>query len=190
MILFIDHYDSFSQTIVDYLRQLNTPVELKKTNDMTLLTNLESYSHIIIGPGPGHPREIIKLVSPVIAYCQESITPLLGICLGHQVIAYFYGANIIQAPFIFHGKESILFKCSENDTLLKDIPISFSVARYHSLIVGSLKNTNLKLLAKTVYNEIMCLKHESYPIFGIQYHPEAYLTEYGIKIFSNFLRIN
>ncbi|APC97821.1 anthranilate synthase component II [Francisella frigiditurris] len=182
MILYIDHYDSFTNTIVDYINYLGFSVDVKKTDDKIL--NLEKYSHIIIGPGPGHPNEVTNQYQ-VIKYCEEHNASLLGICLGHQLIAQYYGANIIKAKHIFHGRNSIINQTNDS-YLYRNLPNSFEVTRYHSLIVDELISP-LQITSKTNDNEIMSFEHETKKIYGVQYHPEAYLTEYGLEILKNFL---
>mgnify|MGYP005667331105 CR=1 FL=1 len=184
MVLYIDHYDSFSNTIVDYITYLGYQVSIVKTDEQ--INNIEQYSHIIIGPGPGHPDELKNIYS-VIEYCQQNNLPLLGICLGHQLIAQYYGTKIIKAKQIYHGKLSEI-KQIESSVLYKDHPVKFTVTRYHSLIVNDIKEP-LITLASTDNGEIMAFAHQKANIFGVQYHPEAYLTEYGLLTLKNFLAI-
>ncbi|ORU23812.1 anthranilate synthase component II, partial [Francisella tularensis subsp. holarctica] len=150
------------------------------------IDNIDQYSHIIIGPGPGHPDEL-KNIYPIIEYCQQKKLPLLGICLGHQLIAQYYGAKIIKAKQIYHGKLSEI-KQLQSSALYKDHPVKFAVTRYHSLIVNDIKEL-LITLAATDNHEIMAFAHQNAKIFGVQYHPEAYLTEYGLATLKNFLSI-
>ncbi|ABO46705.1 anthranilate synthase component II [Francisella tularensis] len=184
MVLYIDHYDSFSSTIVDYITYLGYQVSMLKTDEQ--IDNIDQYSHIIIGPGPGHPDEL-KNIYPIIEYCQQKKLPLLGICLGHQLIAQYYGAKIIKAKQIYHGKLSEI-KQLQSSALYKDHPVKFAVTRYHSLIVNDIKEP-LITLAATDNHEIMAFAHQNAKIFGVQYHPEAYLTEYGLATLKNFLSI-
>ncbi|MBY7733533.1 anthranilate synthase component II [Francisella philomiragia] len=184
MVLYIDHYDSFSSTIVDYITYLGYQVSMVKTDEQ--INNIEQYSHIIIGPGPGHPDEL-KNIYPIIEYCQQNNLPLLGICLGHQLIAQYYGAKIIKAKQIYHGKLSEI-KQLQSSALYKDHPLKFAVTRYHSLIVNDIKEP-LITLASTDSDEIMSFAHQNANIFGVQYHPEAYLTEYGLLTLKNFLAL-
>ncbi|MGQ4002017.1 aminodeoxychorismate/anthranilate synthase component II [Francisellaceae bacterium CB299] len=185
MILYIDHYDSFTNTIVDYVSYLGFEVCVRKTDEQ--LNDLNKYSHIIIGPGPGHPSELKHLYS-VINFCENNNKPLLGICLGHQLIAKYFGFNVIKSKAIFHGRNSLIF--IENDcAIYKGLPKQFEVTRYHSLVVDSIKKP-LVTIANTKEDEIMAFKHNKYNIFGVQYHPEAYLTEHGLEVLDNFLKID
>ena len=182
MVLYIDHYDSFTNTIVDYIRYLGFSVCVKKTDDQ--FDDFNQYSHIIIGPGPGHPNELKQLYY-IIDFCENTNMPLLGICLGHQLIAQYYGSNIVKAKFIFHGRNSTI--TTNNSILFKGLFSEFEVTRYHSLIAESMKSP-LLVTAKTSENEIMAFEHSKKNIFGMQYHPEAYLTEYGLDCLNNFLK--
>ncbi|MED7818870.1 MULTISPECIES: anthranilate synthase component II [unclassified Francisella] len=184
MVLYIDHYDSFTNIIVDYMTYLGYEVCVKKTDQE--IDDITKYSHIVIGPGPGHPNELKDKYS-IIEYCEQNNIPLLGICLGHQLIAQYYGSNIIKAKQIYHGKTSRVFQIEESK-LYKNVPDSFNVTRYHSLIVDKIKNP-LVTIATTEDKEIMAFKHKKAKIFGVQYHPEAYLTENGLETLKNFLEI-
>ncbi|AXA33805.1 anthranilate synthase component II [Francisella adeliensis] len=184
MILYLDHYDSFANTIYSYISLLGYEVVLHKTDNIP--ANLSQFTHIIIGPGPGHPNEI-KHLYKTIEYCELNNKPLLGICLGHQLIAQYFGSGVIKAKNIFHGKSSKVTR-SLDTILLNNHPQEFDVIRYHSLIIDSIKKP-LKISAITKANEIMAFEHSSENIFGLQYHPEAYLSEYGFETLNNFLKI-
>lgn len=184
MVLYIDHYDSFTNTIVDYITYLGYKVCVKKTDQE--ITKVEQYSHIIIGPGPGHPNEL-KDKYPVIDYCEQNDTPLLGICLGHQLIAQYYSSKIIKAKQIYHGKLSEV-KLIEKSQLYRNHPQQFEVTRYHSLIIDKIFNP-LEIISITKDDEIMAFEHKHKKIYGVQYHPEAYLTQYGIATLKNFLTL-
>ncbi|AJC48932.1 aminodeoxychorismate/anthranilate synthase component II [Allofrancisella guangzhouensis] len=184
MVLFIDHYDSFTNTIVDYITYLGHKVLIVKTDDNT--PKLNNFSHIVIGPGPGHPDELTKQYQ-VIKYCEQNNIPLLGICLGHQLIAQYYGSKIIKAKQVYHGKNSVIRQINHSPIYFNH-PESFEVTRYHSLIVDEVKKP-LITTAITRDDEIMAFQHKSLKIFGVQYHPEAYLTEYGLNTLGNFLKL-
>jgi len=184
MVLYIDHYDSFVNTIVDYINHLGFEVDVYKTD--SLLPNFDKYTHIIIGPGPGHPNELINQYE-IIKYCEKYSKPLLGICLGHQLIAQYYGSTIVKAKQILHGRNSKINNIN-NSILYKNLPNNFEVTRYHSLIIKNIVYP-LQVTSLSMEQEIMSYKHQFKNIFGVQYHPEAYLTEYGIEIFRNFLTI-
>jgi para-aminobenzoate synthetase component 2 len=190
MVIMIDHYDSFSNMIKDYIEQLGFNILMIPT-DQVDLQRIEKYqpTHIILGPGPGHPEDASVFMMHQIISQFANKCPILGICLGHQVIASYYGAKIIHAEKIMHGKLSNIQH--HGDTLFESIPTSFSVTRYHSLMVSSdyfpesLSITAINKINNVI--EIMSLRHKNNAVWGVQFHPEAALTEHGLKILSNFL---
>jgi anthranilate synthase/aminodeoxychorismate synthase-like glutamine amidotransferase len=141
------------------------------------------YSALVLSPGPGKPKDAGYLMEYIHAFVNE--IPILGICLGHQAIAQFFGGNVIKAIKPMHGKLSTIHQ-SANDELFKGMRSEFEVVRYHSLVVENLESTVLLQLARTKEGENMIFKHQLLPIYGIQYHPEAALTDYGLKILSNW----
>ena len=188
MILIIDNYDSFTYNLVQYVGTITNDIKIIKNNEMPIekIKKID-ISHIIISPGPGGPKEtgicleIIKEISPSI--------PTLGICLGHQAIAYSYDGNIVKSKQIMHGKTSTI-KHNNESKLFHNIPKKFSATRYHSLCVDrTFINENINITSWSDDGEIMSLEHKKYPIYGIQFHPEAILTEYGIEIIKNFTQI-
>jgi len=183
-ILLIDNYDSFTYNLFHYVKQLNVDCVVKRNDaiDLDEIAQLNPLA-IIISPGPKTPKEA-GLSIDIIKRFHQSI-PLLGICLGHQAIGEFFGAELIKAPLPKHGKSSEIE--INSDPLWTNLPSQFSVMRYHSLILNSLSNTPLKPLAETEDGLLMALKHESLPIYGIQFHPESILTEHGLDILSNWI---
>ena len=190
-VLLIDHYDSFTDILADYLRQLSCSVDIVQTdkiNEKTLVNLCPD--KVIVGPGPGHPSDVnllaLRDILPVIF---ESKIPYLGVCLGHQILANYFGAKIITAPIIAHGLRSKLKH--RPDVLFESVTEEFSVVRYHSLIVDidSIKNTMLEVTALTSMNEVMAIRHKNLPCYGVQFHPESVLTEFGLKILDNFVKI-
>jgi len=188
MILIIDNYDSFTYNLVQYVGTITNDIKIIKNNEMPIekIKKID-ISHIIISPGPGGPKEtgicleVIKEISPSI--------PTLGICLGHQAIAYSYDGNIVNSKHIMHGKTSTI-KHNNESKLFHNIPKKFSAARYHSLCVDrTFNHENINITSWSDDGEIMSLEHKKYPIYGIQFHPEAILTEYGIEIIKNFTKI-
>ncbi len=187
-ILIIDNYDSFTYNLYQYIGEINPNIEVFR-NDKITIEQIEKKapSHIIISPGPGFPKdagisiEIIKTLGKHI--------PLLGVCLGHQAIGEAFGGKVIHAKELMHGKASEVF-INRECTLFRSLNEKIMAGRYHSLIVenGSLPAC-LKVTARAENGEIMGLMHETYPIFGIQFHPESILTPDGKKILSNFLNI-
>ena len=188
MILIIDNYDSFTYNLVQYVGSINKNVKTIKNNELTV-KQIQSLniSHIIISPGPGRPEntgiclDVIKNISSKI--------PTLGICLGHQAIGFQFNAIISKSKFIMHGKTSIV-KHNKKSKIFNNIPEIFNATRYHSLsIEKNFKNKHIQITSFSDDGEIMSIEHNKYPIFGIQFHPESILTEYGIKIIDNFLNI-
>ena len=188
MILYIDHFDSFSALIIDYFKQLQQQVTAIKTNECDKLAQLDlnKITHIIIGPGPGHPDEL-KHLYPFIQQVIDNNIPLLGICLGHQLLAQYFGGKVIHAQQIMHGRVSKI-QCQNTHPIYTGLPQQHLVTRYHSLIID--ENTlpkQIKVIAISNENEIMAISHNSYRIFGVQYHPEAHLTEAGLTLLKNFI---
>ncbi len=143
-------------------------------------------SHIVISPGPNSPNETPGSMMVIDAFHQTK--PLLGVCLGHQCIAHYFGGNIIIANEIFHGKTSYIYH--SNTPLFHRIPRPFKATRYHSLIIDEKTLPNvLSIDAKTKSDLIMAISHRNLPIFGVQFHPEAILSEYGLTLFENYLAI-
>jgi anthranilate synthase/aminodeoxychorismate synthase-like glutamine amidotransferase len=189
-LLLIDHYDSFTYTIKAYFEALQVQVEVVQHDSPDLL-NLEKIapSMLVFSPGPGHPDKANTAVELIKKY--HKIYPMLGVCLGHQCIAKAFGGEVIHAPEIMHGKQSLIHH--EGRDLFAGIPSLFSATRYHSLVVKP--ETLPRVLRMTAWTfdqketrMIMGLAHQHYPVFGVQYHPEAVLTEHGYLLFSNFLR--
>jgi len=186
MLLIVDNYDSFTYNLVDYFEQLGQQCDVVK-NDLPpegILHN--KYDGLVLSPGPGKPEDAGYLLD-YIAYFEHKL-PILGICLGHQAIAQFYEGQVRKAFKPMHGKISIVEKIVDDDIFSK-LPQTWQVVRYHSLVVNVLDSTYLTPLAATSLNENMALKHNELPIYGIQYHPEAVLSEYGLEILSNWLML-
>lgn len=186
MILIIDNYDSFTYNLFQYLGQLAEVVV--KRNDRITLSEIEELgpSHIVISPGPGRPEEA-GISERVIEYFKGDI-PILGICLGHQCIADVFGAKVIRAGNIYHGKTSLIYY-SQEEGIFQGIENPLTATRYHSLIVEPESvPEELKVIARTGEGEIMAIRHLNYPVYGLQFHPESILTESGLAILKNFIR--
>ena len=187
MLLMIDNYDSFTYNLVQYFFELGQKVEVFR-NDQISLQDIEKKSpdFLVISPGPCTPNEAGISVEIV----QESQVPLLGVCLGHQSIGAAFGAKIIKAPEVFHGKKSNINH--SNSILFKDIPDPYSVVRYHSLIIDSLSLPKDLKVISTIDDDpsiIMGVEHVSRPIYGVQFHPESIDTDHGMQLINNFLSI-
>lgn len=185
--LVIDNYDSFTYNIVQYLQILGAEPQVI-TNDELRLSDIKSlkFSRIILSPGWGNPDNS-GVTMEVIDYYKDKL-PILGVCLGMQCIAKYFGADIIKAPEPFHGKNSSIFFNPEFE-LFKGLKEGFSATRYHSLVIRPPENSDINIEARTEDNLPMALRIKNRPIYGVQFHPEAILTENGIEIFRNFLNI-
>ncbi len=187
MIVIIDNYDSFTYNLYQYIGEINPNVKVFRNDKVTIVQLRKmDISHIIISPGPGTPKDS-GISTDIISEFGSKI-PILGVCLGHQTIGETYGCEIIKANELFHGKTSMIYH--DGMGLFSDIENPLRVTRYHSLIVD--KNSlsdELSFTAKTSDGEIMALMHKKYPIFGVQFHPEAIATCSGKQIIRNFLNL-
>ena len=184
-ILLIDNYDSFTYNLYHYISKFKKNVEVIR-NDKIDGKNIlkKKYDKIVISPGPGNPNQAgncLKIVKEV-----YKKIPILGVCLGHQIIGQVFGGKIINANNLMHGKIS---KIKHNKKgLFKNIPINFKATRYHSLVVSK-KNLpkSLVITAETQNKTIMGLMHKKYNIHGFQFHPESISTKMGVKLIKNFI---
>lgn len=186
MILMIDNYDSFTYNLVQYGWELGADMKVYR-NDMITISEIEKLNPrgIIISPGPGRPEN-----SGITVEVIEKLggkTPILGVCLGHQAIGYAFGGKIIKSTEIYHGKVSKI-NHNKND-IFSRIETPFTATRYHSLVISpeNFPKNELDITAWTENNIIMAVKHKKFPIWGVQFHPESILTEYGHKLIENFL---
>lgn len=187
MILIIDNYDSFTYNIVQYVGSINSNIRVIKNDECSIDEIIcLPLSHIIISPGPGNPDDTGETKEIVNNFFGK--IPILGICLGHQLLASIYGANIICSKNIVHGKISNIV-ISEKSEIFKSLPRSFDVVRYHSLIVENDSFADIFITAKTNENEIMALEDQDNKVYGLQFHPESISTQYGINMIENFLKL-
>ena len=187
MILVIDNYDSFTYNLVQYIQELGARVTVYR-NDKISIDELKKLKieKIVISQGPGDPQDS-GISCTVIREFYKKI-PILGVCLGHQCIGYTFGAKIIRAGEIMHGKTSLIYHNSRY--IFKGIKNPLIDTRYHSLIVD--KKTlakDLEIIAQTKNGIIMAIHKKDYPLFGVQFHPESILTSEGKKILNNFLEL-
>lgn len=187
MILMIDNYDSFTYNLVQYLGELGADLKVFR-NDKITIDKIEKLNPqaIVISPGPGRPED--AGISCDIVRCLKGKMPILGVCLGHQVIGYVFGGKIVRAKKLMHGKTSLIYHTAKD--IFQGLPSPIEATRYHSLVVApETLPKELELLAWTKDKEIMGLKHKSFPIYGVQFHPESIMTKHGKQLLKNFLEI-
>lgn len=185
MILVIDNYDSFTYNLVQYIRECGSEVAVIRNDEVTLeeVVNL-SPTHIVISPGPGNPGTS-GICLDVVKELHKDI-PIFGVCLGHQIIAQAFGGSITKATQPMHGKVSVIRH--DQKGVFHGIETPLAVTRYHSLIVESPLPNNFDITAETEDGEIMALRHKHFPLEGVQFHPEAILTEAGLEMIRNFIK--
>jgi anthranilate synthase/aminodeoxychorismate synthase-like glutamine amidotransferase len=187
MLLVIDNYDSFTYNLVQYFGELGQEVTVKR-NDETSVAEIKALNPdgIIISPGPCSPKEAGISNEVILAF--GPTIPILGVCLGHQCMGDVYGGRVVRAPRLMHGKTSPILH--RNQGVFNHLPSPFEATRYHSLIVEreSLPDC-LEITAETAEKEIMGLRHKTYPVHGVQFHPESILTSHGKTILKNYLNL-
>jgi anthranilate synthase/aminodeoxychorismate synthase-like glutamine amidotransferase len=189
MIVLIDNYDSFTYNLVQRLGEIDAGLELLVArNDQITLDEIAERqpTHIIVSPGPCTPRE--AGISNAVVERFAPTVPLLGVCLGHQCIGNTYGGNIVRADRIMHGKTSLIHH--DGKGIYRGVQSPFEATRYHSLVIqpGTLRD-DFEVVARTDQGEIMGVRHRSWPLEGVQYHPESFLTLEGIHLLKNFLSL-
>lgn len=184
-ILFIDNYDSFVYNLVQYFGRISKNIRVFRNDRLKISDVLKlKPDGIVISPGPGRPENAGISVQIIKNFYRK--IPILGVCLGHQAIAYAFGAKIIHAKQILHGKTSLITHTGRD--IFEGVADPFVAGRYHSLIVEKVP-ANFEITGKTREGEIMAIRLKKYPVFGVQFHPESILTEGGFKIVRNFCRI-
>lgn len=185
MILLIDNYDSFSYNLYQLIGEMEPDIKVIRNDELnTDEIDALSPSHIILSPGPGKPADAGICIDAVKKLYKKH--PILGVCLGHQAICEAFGADIIHAKNLMHGKTSVI--SIKNEGIFSGLSENIPVARYHSLAVYKTTLPDcLKITAYADDGEIMAVSHTSYPVFGVQFHPESILTPDGKKILQNFL---
>ena len=185
MLLMIDNYDSFTYNLVQYFYEMDQEVEVYRNDEITISQiTKKSPEYLVISPGPCTPKEAGISIEVIKEFSGK--IPILGVCLGHQSIGSAYGANIVKAKEIMHGK---LSKISHNgEGIFSSIKNEFLATRYHSLIIEeSSLSEEFNITARSEDGTIMAIQHNSIPVTGIQFHPESIATEFGKKILKNFL---
>jgi anthranilate synthase/aminodeoxychorismate synthase-like glutamine amidotransferase len=188
MLLIIDNYDSFTYNLVQYFGELGAEPLVKRNDEITVaeIEKLQPEA-IVISPGPCTPKEagisndVIRELGPRL--------PLLGVCLGHQCIGHVFGADVVRAGRLMHGKTSPILH--DDDGVFAGLPNPFEATRYHSLIIDPpTVPATLLVNARTAEGEIMGVRHREFPIHGVQFHPESILTRHGKELLKNFLTLS
>lgn len=187
MLLMIDNYDSFTYNLVQYFGELGADLKVFRNDEITI-DDIKKMSpeRIVISPGPGRPENAGISVDIIKEFAGK--IPILGVCLGHQGIGYAYGGKIVRAKKLMHGKTSKIKH--DNEGIFKDVENPFEATRYHSLVIDQKTMPKcFKIIARSDDGEIMGIRHESFNLWGVQFHPESILTTEGKKILDNFLKI-
>ena len=184
MLLLIDNYDSFTFNLAQYLGELGAPPLVKRNDEMSLdeIAVLKP-DHIVISPGPGRPEDAGISVELIRRFGPR--TPLLGVCLGHQGIGIAFGGQVVRASQLMHGKVSSIQH--DGRGVFQGVSQPFTAGRYHSLVVAEPLPDVLEIAARTDDGTIMAVRHRTFPVHGVQFHPESVLTGEGKQILRNFL---
>ncbi len=185
MILVIDNYDSFTYNLVQYIGEFNPEIQVYR-NDRISVSEIQSLApeRIIISPGPGRPEQAGISLEVIRTFTGR--VPILGVCLGHQAIGLAFGARVVHAPYLMHGKTSEI--CHDGLTIFRGLEYRFPATRYHSLVVerDTIPNV-LEVTATTPDGLVMGLRHREHPVEGVQFHPESIMTAHGKTLIKNFL---
>ena len=186
-IILIDNYDSFTFNLYHYLSSLKVKVDVIRNDQITSNEILKrKYNKIVISPGPGNPNQSGNCLKIVKSLYKK--IPILGVCLGHQIIGQVFGSKVVQAKKLMHGKTSKIL--SKKVGILRNLPKSFEATRYHSLIIDKKSlSKHLEITAESKEGLIMGVQHKEYNVHGVQFHPESIKTKLGIKILKNFIKI-
>ena len=186
-VLLIDNYDSFTYNLYHYISSLNYKVDVHRNDKISISKILRNkYKKIIISPGPGRPSQAGLCIKIVKFFCET--TPILGVCLGHQIIGEAFGSKIISAKKIMHGKTSTIFNNQKG--IFYGVKNKIIATRYHSLIIDRNNlGKDLIITAETADKVIMGIIHKKYNVHGVQFHPESIKTPVGIRLLKNFLKI-
>jgi anthranilate synthase/aminodeoxychorismate synthase-like glutamine amidotransferase len=187
MLLMLDNYDSFTYNLVQYLGELGQDLKVYRNNKITI-AEIEAMKpdRIVISPGPCTPKEAGISIDLILHYAGK--LPVLGVCLGHQSIGEAFGGDVIRAPYLMHGKTSLIHH--DGKTIFSGLPNPFEATRYHSLIIK--RDTlprSLEISAWTEDGIIMGVRHKQFKVEGVQFHPESILTNVGKDLLRNFLNL-
>ena len=189
-VLVVDNYDSFTYNLVQYLAELGADVEVRRNDAITVAdVDREAPDGILLGPGPGGPEDAGVTLALIAARADR--IPMLGVCLGHQCIAHAFGGRIVRAGRLMHGRTSPISHVGTG--VFTDLPDPFTATRYHSLLVDETSvpealEVHAWCLEDSGRREIMGLRHRTFPLEGVQFHPESFLTDHGHTLLGNWLR--
>lgn len=186
-VLVLDNYDSFVYNLVQYLGELGAEPSVRRHDEVTLdeMRTLEP-ERVLISPGPGRPADAGRSNEAIAAFADAGV-PVLGVCLGHQCIGEVYGASIVRAPAVMHGKTSEIDH--DGNGVFSGLPSPVTATRYHSLIVDRSSVPDVLEITAEADGLVMGLRHRDLPVEGVQFHPESILTEHGHRILSNFVGV-
>ncbi len=187
MLLVIDNYDSFTYNLVQYFGELGADPLVVRNDAVTVDdVRIMSPDYIVLSPGPGRPEHAGITTEVIKTFCKD--IPMLGVCLGHQAMGLVFGAQVIHAPTLMHGKASLVHH--DGKGVYTNIPNPFKAARYHSLVIDPARlDPKWIISSKTDDGTVMGIRHTEYPLEGVQFHPESILTEHGKDLVRNFLEV-
>ena len=186
MILLIDNYDSFTWNLAQYFGELGAPPLVRRNDEITLdEVSAMRPERIVISPGPGRPESAGISIEVIRRF--GATTPLLGVCLGHQGIGMAFGGTVVRAPQLMHGKTSSVMH--DGRGVFRGVSQPFTAGRYHSLVIADPPPSDLEVSAHTDDGTIMGVRHRTFPIHGVQFHPESVLTGEGHQLLKNFLEL-
>lgn len=186
-IVIIDNYDSFTYNLVHYLEELDCEVTVLR-NDEFELEELQSFDDIILSPGPGIPSESGLLNQVIVTYASSK--KILGICLGQQAIGEVFGGSLLNLDKVYHGIATTINVLVGDEILFQNLPKQFEVGRYHSWVINPTDfPEDLEVTASAENGEIMAIRHKTYNVKGVQFHPESILTPHGKTILSNWIKV-
>jgi para-aminobenzoate synthetase component 2 len=182
-VLVIDNFDSFTYMLVDYLQQAGAQCRVIRNDESWDRLTDGSVDAVVLSPGPGVPRQAGRLMDIIAHYYHR--VPIFGVCLGHQALGEYFGASLALARQPMHGKVSVIHT-GMDEVLWQGLPTTFEVTRYHSLVLTDLPEALIPT-AVTKQGELMAIRHQTLPIWGVQFHPEAALTQYGLALIKNWI---
>lgn len=185
-IILVDNFDSFSYNLVHYFEQLEVEMAVVNNRDIDV-SSLAGFDACVLSPGPGLPKEA-GLLMKVVEYCVHHKIPLLGVCLGMQAIAENFGDELYNQDAVKHGTATVLKRQNDSD-LYRNLPEEFKVGLYHSWAVNLKEHSPLIPTAMSADGILMSIQHKELPVYAVQYHPESILSENGLAVLGNFLKI-